>query len=159
MSTGGSAARQAPVPESPATTGPSYRQAFPGARAAPGVQSSVPAPRAGRGGAMNPTPIAETRFPLNPDTTGFPFRRELTLAPLVAAWHHTGPGEPGVKAALLGAVQEAVRKAPELIEPIQDLACITRHRELVEVLMSKVFPASSWERDLGAAMLPFSMQP
>jgi len=107
---------------------------------------------------MNGTTTVETSVPVDLNTTGFPFRRELSLAPLIAAWHETGPGEPGVKAALLGAVQEALRKAPELREPIHDLASIARHRDLVEVLMAKVFPAASWERDLAAAMVPFAMQ-
>jgi hypothetical protein len=106
---------------------------------------------------MSRTASTETRSPINLDA-GFPFRRELTLAPLVAAWSDTGSGELGVRAALLGAVQEALRQAPELLEPIHDLAVIARHRELVEVLMSKVFPAASWERDLAAAIVPFAMQ-
>jgi hypothetical protein len=100
----------------------------------------------------------DTRSPVNLDTTAFPFRRELSLAPLIAAWS-TGSGEPGVRAALLGAVQEALGKAPELLEPIHDLATIARHRELVEVLMSKVFPAASWDWDLEAAIVPFTVQP
>src|SRR5262245_29820009 len=105
---------------------------------------------------MSRDAIVDQNFPVHLDPAAFPFRREVTLAPLAAAW--SAPGKSGVKAALLGAVQEALRKAPELLEPIHDLAIISRHRELVEVLMTKVFPSSSWDRDLGAAILPFSMQ-
>ncbi len=100
----------------------------------------------------------ETRFPLDPDTSDFPFRRELSLAPLIAAWQEPVARDGGVAAALGRVVQEALRSAPELGRPIEDLSVIARHRELVDVLMAQVVPAASWEQELVAALFPFQFR-
>jgi hypothetical protein len=100
----------------------------------------------------------ETRFPINPDFPGFPFRRELSLAPLVAAWQEPAHRNGGVAAAFGREVQRALRDAPALLEPLTDAAPIARHRELVDVLMAKVFPAAFWEQELAAALYPFQLR-
>lgn len=100
----------------------------------------------------------ETRFPLNPDASGFPFRRELSLAPLVADWQAPLAGDGGVAAGFARHVQAALREAPALLEPIADAAVIARHRELVDVFMAKVFPAAFWEQELAAALFPFQLR-
>jgi len=100
----------------------------------------------------------ETRFPLNPDGGGFPFRRELSLAPLVAEWQAHLAGDGGLAAAVARHVQAALRDAPALLEPIADASVIARHRELVDVLMTRVFPAAFWEQDLAAALFPFQLR-
>jgi hypothetical protein len=100
----------------------------------------------------------ETRFPLEPDGNGFPFRRELSLAPLVADWQTHLAGGGGVAAAFARHVQAALREAPALLEPITDPSVIARHRELVDALMAKVFPAAFWEQDLAAALVPFQLR-
>ena len=100
----------------------------------------------------------ETRFPLEPDTSDFPFRRELSLAPLIAAWQEPVARDGGVAAALGRVVQEALRSAPELGRPIEDLSVIAQHRELVDVLMARVVPAASWEQELVAALFPFQFR-
>jgi GAF domain len=96
-----------------------------------------------------------TRFPIDPDTRSFPFQRELSLAPLIAAWQNPAIHRSGVVATLGGVVRDALREAPELMEPIRDLAVLDRHRELVDVLMLKVFTAGAGEQEFAAAMVPF----
>jgi len=55
-------------------------------------------------------------------------------------------------------VQEQLRQAPELFEPITDQAIIAQHRELIDLLMSVVFPRASWEQAYAAALIPFQLQ-
>ena len=55
-------------------------------------------------------------------------------------------------------VCRALERAPELRAPIEDPAALERHRDLVEVLMSLVFPAASWGEDYGAAAVPFQLR-
>ena len=55
-------------------------------------------------------------------------------------------------------IQEKLRQAPELCEPITDLEVIARHRELIDILMSVVFPQASWEQTYAAAMIPFQFR-
>jgi hypothetical protein len=87
-----------------------------------------------------------------------PFTCELSLAPLIAFWQQTITPEHPIKGTLASMVQDHLRQAPELLEPITDHAVIARHRELIDVLMSVAFPQASWEQAYAAAMIPFKMQ-
>jgi hypothetical protein len=98
----------------------------------------------------------ETRFPIDPDSNDFPFRRELSLAPLIASWERTA-AEGGVRGDLARRVLDEVRGVPELSAGI-DPGALARHRELVEVLLSAVLPTGSQEQDMAAAFLPFDWQ-
>ena len=102
------------------------------------------------------TPI-EAQFPVAADDA-FPFRRELSLAPLVTAWIEAADRETSLAGSIAGLVRDRLRSAPELMAPIGDLAVFTRHQELVDVLMAKVFPAASWQSDYGAVLAPFTVR-
>jgi hypothetical protein len=102
-----------------------------------------------------PSP-AETRFPINPDVPGFPFRRELSLASLVAAWQQPHDGRLAV--AIGEVVADALREAPELLCPIEDPAVLERHRGLIDLLMAKVFPPAFREQEVAAALHPFQFR-
>ena len=56
------------------------------------------------------------------------------------------------------AVCRGLESAPELRGRIDDLSVIEKHHELVSVLMSRVFPASTWDRDYMAATVPFQLR-
>ena len=62
------------------------------------------------------------------------------------------------KAALAMQIQDELRQASELLEPIEDLSLIERYQGLVDLLMSAVFPPTSWDRDYAAATIPFHFQ-
>ena len=99
----------------------------------------------------------EGGFPLAADDA-FPFRRELSLAPLVTAWIDAAHGESSLAGSIASLVRDRLRGAPELMAPIQDVAVLARHQELVDVLMAKVFPGASWHRDYGAVLAPFTVR-
>ncbi len=86
---------------------------------------------------------------------GFPFKSVLSLSPLVALWDQVASKGQTLKAAIAKKIHEELKKAPELLEPIDDLSVIDRHRELVDMLMSIVFSPAFWERDYAAAFQPF----
>jgi GAF domain len=88
---------------------------------------------------------------------GFPFRCELSLAPLIAFWARSA-GDPSAKGALARIVGEEVQRAPELLATIEDTSVIERHRELVDTLMTAVFPAAAWEQEYIAALVPFQLR-
>ena len=103
-------------------------------------------------------PLAsQSRYRLELPTTAFPFRCELSLAPLVAAWE-AAAAEPGIAGDVARAVCRGLDRAPELRESIRDLGTLDRHQELVQVLMSRVFPPASWDRDFAAATVPFHLR-
>jgi hypothetical protein len=98
-----------------------------------------------------------SRFRLELPTTAFPFRRELSLGPLVAAWEMEA-AEPGVRGEVARTVCRAIASAPELKGAVEDPSALEPHRDLIEVLMSLVFPSASWGQDYAAATVPFQLR-
>jgi hypothetical protein len=89
----------------------------------------------------------------------FPFRRQLSLRPLIDFWRGTGGtgGEGAVCAALGTVVTQALERAPELAKPITDLAVLERHADVVDALMAAVFAPAAWDQSYGAALMPFDL--
>jgi GAF domain len=104
------------------------------------------------GGTRSPRPGADYLA-----TVAFPFRRRLSLELLVAEWE-SAAAAPGVAGEVARAVCRGLEDAPELRAPIDDPTVLVRHADLVEALMSRVFPAASWEQDYASAMLPFALR-
>ena len=100
---------------------------------------------------------SQGRHQLALPATAFPYRRELSLDTLIAAWEAAAT-EPGVAGDVARAVCRGLEAAPELRGRIDDLSVIDKHHELVSVLMSHVFPAGSWDRDYMAATVPFQLR-
>ena len=100
---------------------------------------------------------SQSRHQLALPATAFPYRRELSLDSLIAAWE-AAAAEPGVAGDVARAVCRGLEAAPELRGRIDDLSVIEKHHELVSVLMSRVFPAGSWDRDYMAATVPFQLR-
>jgi hypothetical protein len=89
--------------------------------------------------------------------TDFPFRCEISLRPLIDFWTRAADGG-SAKGALARMVADEVKKAPELLAPITSCATIAQHKELLDVLMTAVFPTASWEQSYGAVMAPFQLR-
>jgi GAF domain-containing protein len=64
-------------------------------------------------------------------------------------------GECGL-GSLAGAMRQKLEDAPELREPIDDLAILEKHQSLLDLLMTMVFPPSFRESDIAAAFVPFT---
>jgi hypothetical protein len=88
----------------------------------------------------------------------FPFACVLSLEPLLALWKQCATSEHAGRAAFARYIQEELQQAPELLAPIEDLAIIAKHKELVDLLMSLVFPLAFWERDYEAACVPYHLR-
>src|SRR4030095_3349262 len=59
---------------------------------------------------------------------------------------------------LPGLIREKVRKAPELAGVIEDVSIVGKHRALVDLMMSAMFPPAFWEQEYGAALFPFTLR-
>jgi GAF domain-containing protein len=84
----------------------------------------------------------------------FPFRCEFTLTELVRYWQHDAEAGGPVGAI----IRDRLAAAPELLTAITDRAVIDRHRRLVDLMMSVVFPAAFQEETIGAAVVPFHLR-
>lgn len=71
----------------------------------------------------------------------FPFRSEISLRPLIDFWTRAADGG-SAKGALARMVADEVKKAPEL-QGRTSCSAIAQHKELLDVLMTAVFPTAS----------------
>ena len=83
----------------------------------------------------------------------FPFRCEFSLRELARYWEREA--EAGHPIGRL--IRERLAGAPELVGSIADRAALDRHRDLVDLMMSAVFPPALREETLGAALVPFQL--
>jgi GAF domain len=101
---------------------------------------------------------ADLQAALKADPDGFPFKSELSLVPLLKFWEKKFGDDTSPKGAFVRAVREQVREVPELLGPITDLGVIDRHRQLVQVLMSGIFPTAFFEQEFSAVLIPFQLR-
>ncbi len=103
-------------------------------------------------------PSTDVRTTLAAHAASFPFTCELSLRPLAAFWESLTARNDAVFGPLGRHIQKGLRENPELLNPIQDLALLGRHRPLVESMMAAVFSPATWEQEYAAALVPFRMQ-
>jgi GAF domain-containing protein len=92
------------------------------------------------------------------DPAAFPFRCELSLAPLITFWTQLSAYHEFGRGPIPGLVREKARAAPELAGLIDDLSVIETHRAFVDLMMSALFPPAFWEQEYGAALFPFQLR-
>ncbi len=92
---------------------------------------------------------------MEPQKVKFPFRTRLSLRPLIDFWEGLVAEDSGGMACLGPLIRQKLEDSPELREPIEDLTILEKHRELLDLLMSVVFPPAFYESDCAAAVVPF----
>ena len=92
------------------------------------------------------------------DPAAFPFRCELSLAPLITFWTQTSAYHEFGKGPIPGIVREKAREAPDLAGVIDDLSVVEKHRAFVDLMMTAMFPPAFWEQEYGAALFPFQLR-
>jgi GAF domain-containing protein len=95
---------------------------------------------------------------LTANPSAFPFKTELSLAPLFDFWGKKFDDDSSAKGAFIRTVREQVKQVPELLGPITDLGVINRHRPLMDVLMSGIFPPAFFEQEFSAVLIPFMLK-
>src|SRR5499426_463243 len=111
---------------------------------------------AGTTGLVSPSVDVGTRPGAHP--TALPFRTELSLAPLIRFWTQLSAYSELGRGPLPGIVRERIKQAPELSEVINDVSVIAKHQQLVDLMMSAMFPPGFWEQEYGAALFPFELR-
>jgi hypothetical protein len=93
-----------------------------------------------------------------PDAGEFPFRCELSLAPLITFWTQLSAYHEFGRGPIPGLVREKAREAPELAGVIDDLSVIGTHQTFVDLMMTALFPPAFWEQEYGAALFPLELR-
>src|SRR4029453_8985723 len=92
------------------------------------------------------------------DPAAFPFRCELSLAPLITFWTQLSAYHEFGRGPIPGLVREKAREGPELAGVIEDLSVVDKHRAFVDMMMTAMFPPAFWEQEYGAALFPFQLR-
>jgi hypothetical protein len=111
---------------------------------------------AGTSGLVSPSVDVEARADAH--STALPFRIELSLAPLIRFWTQLSAYSELGRGPLPGIVREKMKQAPELSAVIDDVSVIAKHQQLVDLMMSAMFPPAFWEQEYGAALFPFQLR-
>jgi hypothetical protein len=101
---------------------------------------------------------AAVRDAAGPDASAFPFRCELSLAPLITFWTQLSAYHEFGRGPIPGLVREKAREAPELAGVIDDLSVIGKHQTFVDLMMTALFPPAFWEQEYGAALFPLELR-
>jgi len=88
----------------------------------------------------------------------FPFRAELSLAPLVRYWEQEVACGCSVLGDVAATVLDQVRKAPALTAPVVDPVALRAHEDVLRALMLAVISPTFQEEGYAAALLPFRLQ-
>jgi len=92
------------------------------------------------------------------DSAAFPFRCELSLAPLITFWTQLSAYHEFGRGPIPGIVRQKAREAPELAGLIEDLSVVDKHRAFVDLMMTAMFPPGFWQQEYGAALFPFQLR-
>jgi len=111
---------------------------------------------AGTSGLVSPSVDVGARPVAHP--AALPFRTELSLAPLIRFWTQLSAYSELGRGPLPGIVRERIKQAPELSAVVDDVSVIDKHRQLVDLMMSAMFPPAFWEQEYGAALFPFQLR-
>src|SRR5262247_2771572 len=104
------------------------------------------------------TPSADVAARPGANLTALPFRTELSLAPLIRFWTQFSAYSELGRGPLPAIVRERIKQAPELSAVIDDVSVIATHQQLVDLMMSAMFPPGFWEQEYGAALFPFQLR-
>ena len=88
----------------------------------------------------------------------FPFKSQLNLSSLVEYWESNLKKKNGNGLYPTDHILELIGAAPELKQPIDDLAVLDKHKELVGFLMSAIIPSALVDTELSAGLVPFNFK-
>lgn len=83
----------------------------------------------------------------------------FSLKPLVEFWTKVLASSDSHWAAMFGEIRKDLEKAPQLLEPIDDLSVLEPYRDLMRRLMSAIFPPAFWNSEIVGALVPITLNP
>ncbi len=89
----------------------------------------------------------------------FPFTTRLSFHPLIEYVERLADSEQAAEALFARQVLERLQDAPDLRRPIENESLLEQHADLVDLLMSIVFPPFTRKAQLGKASVPFHLEP
>jgi hypothetical protein len=88
-----------------------------------------------------------------------PLRGRVSLDPLLAFWEKILVPECTHMRSMFGDLKKKISHIPELQGPIKDIGILNKYQDIIRPLMSPVFPAASFNRDIMGALTPCTLEP
>jgi hypothetical protein len=96
---------------------------------------------------------------MSQNLSDYPFHCVFSLRPLIEFWRRNVAANLEYGSCLVEGLEVKLQRAPEILEPIEDLTILDRHEDLLKSLMSLVFPPVFWNTDMVGAFVPFNLRP
>ncbi len=87
-----------------------------------------------------------------------PFNNVLSLEPLIDYWKERANDNNILHAGVLSPLIERMEKTQELRGEISDIAVIKKHADIVDVLMSSIYPLAQRHNQIAASIAPFEFK-
>ena len=97
--------------------------------------------------------MKSTAFKLSIDT--FPFKTSLSLVPLIRYWQSKIKDDNKGISRFALEINRHLQSAPELQEPCHDCTNLQGHEDLIELLMTAIFPPATWDSAIRGALIPY----
>jgi hypothetical protein len=88
----------------------------------------------------------------------FPFKSTLSLEYLINFWKEEANHSNSYRSSHAKALLDELSNAPELVKPINDMDILKKYSDLVDQLMTAIYPASTWESQVSTSNPPFQFQ-
>ncbi|MCH8035200.1 MAG: hypothetical protein IH950_15780 [Bacteroidetes bacterium] len=88
----------------------------------------------------------------------FPFKSKLSLEYLIDFWKEEANHPNSLRSDHAKHLLEQLNGAPELTKPISDLSILKNHTDLLDQLMTAIYPPSRWETQISTSNAPFQFQ-
>ncbi len=85
----------------------------------------------------------------------FPFVSYFSLAPIIEKWKNLNKEQHLVYGGLWEGLEKWLDEVPELLEPTLDYDRLQKHRDIIKLLLSPIFPNDGWSNDYKAIAPPF----
>jgi hypothetical protein len=85
----------------------------------------------------------------------FPFKTFLSFNALISYWESKINDENRGISLFAKAITKQLEKAPELRQLIPDKNLLQPHHDLIEIMMTAIFPPATWETEISGALTPF----
>jgi hypothetical protein len=85
----------------------------------------------------------------------FPYTSTLSFLPLIRYWQTKINDDNKGMSRFAREINRQLEKAPGLLQSFRDCCDLAPHEDLVELLMTAVFPPAAWDREISGALIPF----
>jgi GAF domain-containing protein len=86
----------------------------------------------------------------------FPFKTYLSFKPLIDFWEKELFHTNAYKSELVKISLEKIKLIPELNNVIEDYSALEKYKDIIDLLMTVIYPASQWNTLVSASVAPFS---